>query len=91
MHFRKLIIIYFLRPHVLSEDVLQRKILSDGKLYTKRILTKKAYGSLPNWVKKVVSGKQEIIIEESILDTNNKHIDMVSYNVGCMSKILVSV
>lgn len=64
--------------HVLSEDVLHRKMLDDGKLYTKRVIGKT--NPLPKWGSTVFPShlsKVCLVLEETLVDVRNR--TMVSY------------
>ncbi|CAH8524072.1 unnamed protein product [Schistosoma turkestanicum] len=74
--------------HVLSEDVLERYILPDGKLYTKRLLIKKISKRIPFWMLRFFPRGQVSVIEESIIDVNGKRVDVVSKNFGAYKKYL---
>ncbi|RTG86284.1 uncharacterized protein DC041_0001638 [Schistosoma bovis] len=77
--------------HVLSEDVLERYLLSDGRLYTKRLLTKKISKRIPFWLLKFFPKGQVSVVEESIIDVNRQRVDVVSKNFGVYKKYLVSL
>ncbi|CAH8856338.1 unnamed protein product [Trichobilharzia szidati] len=72
--------------HVLSEDVLERKFLPDGKLYTKRLVIKKISRRIPFWLLKFIPNGQVSVVEESIIDIKAKRIDVVSKNFGSYKK-----
>lgn len=74
--------------HVLSEDTVEREIRPDGKLYSKRLITKT--NKLPKWAERVFSHvKQVCIIEESVVDMESKTLTTYTRNIG-LSKIMVS-
>ncbi|CAI2730441.1 unnamed protein product [Schistosoma spindalis] len=75
--------------HVLSEDVLERYLLSDGRLYTKRLLTKKISKRIPFWLLKFFPKGQVSVVEESIIDVNGQRVDVVSKNFGVYKKYLL--
>nr|CAB3265145.1 PRELI domain-containing protein 1, mitochondrial-like [Phallusia mammillata] len=69
--------------HVLTEDVLERSITPDGKLYTRRILSKT--NPLPHWGRWVFSAnlKQMVpILEESIVDPVTKTMKVYTWNIS---------
>ncbi|KAK4470031.1 hypothetical protein MN116_000063 [Schistosoma mekongi] len=74
--------------HVLSVDVLERYLLPDGKLYTKRLVTKKISRRIPYWLLRYFPRGQVPVVEESIIDINTKRIDVVSTNFGHYKKYL---
>ncbi|KAH8871849.1 Protein ups1 like [Schistosoma japonicum] len=75
--------------HVLSVDVLERYLLPNGKLYTKRLVIKKISRRIPSWLLKYFPGGQVPVVEESIIDVNTKRIDVVSTNFGHYKKYLL--
>jgi len=66
--------------HVLSEDTIQREIREDGKLYSKRILTKTNH--VPKWGERIFKGKFVCIIEESLVDPKAKTLTTYTRNIG---------
>jgi hypothetical protein len=73
--------------HVLTEDTVEREIQPDGRLYSKRLLTKT--NKLPKWAEKVFSHvKQVCIIEESLVDVKSNTLTTYTRNVG-LNKIMV--
>lgn len=73
--------------HVLTEDTLQREVRQDGKLYSKRILSKT--NRVPKWGERFFKSKSVFIIEESIVDPANKTLTTLTRNIG-FNKIMVS-
>ena len=74
--------------HVLSEDTVEREIRADGKLYSKRLITKT--NKLPKWAERVFSHvKQVCVIEESVVDMESKTLTTYTRNIG-LNKIMVS-
>jgi len=65
--------------HVLSEDTLSREV-KDGKLYTKRLLTKT--NAPPKWAERIISSRIVKIVEESIVDPKEKKIITYTRNIG---------
>lgn len=65
--------------HVLSEDTWSREV-KDGCLYTKRVLTKT--NRVPKWGERFFSAKSVKIIEESIVDPENKILVTYTRNLG---------
>lgn len=72
--------------HVLSEDTLCREIRKDGKLYSKRLLTKT--NRVPKWGERFFKAKFVCIIEESLVDPKEKVLTTYTRNIG-FSKIMV--
>ncbi|CAH0389322.1 unnamed protein product [Bemisia tabaci] len=72
--------------HVLTEDTLSRE-LKENKLYTKRMLTKT--NRLPKWGERFVGNRVVKIIEESILDLQNKTLVTYTRNIGYSSVMSV--
>ncbi|XP_054167251.1 PRELI domain-containing protein 1, mitochondrial-like [Oppia nitens] len=66
--------------HVLTEDVVQRKVDESGKLLTKRLISKT--NSAPKWTERFLSSKLVFIIEESILDPKCKTLTTYTRNIG---------
>ena len=67
--------------HVLSEDVLDRKLISNGQLYTRRLLTKTNH--LPSWGHIVFKSHMKNtvdIIEESIIDPSRQLMTIYTWN-----------
>ncbi|KAK7574294.1 hypothetical protein V9T40_011485 [Parthenolecanium corni] len=73
--------------HVLSEDTTYRQI-RDGKLYTKRLLTKT--NKIPKWGERFISTKTVKILEESIVDPKNKTLTTYTRNLGMQSIMSVA-
>jgi hypothetical protein len=74
--------------HVLSEDTIHREVNNDGKLYSRRLLTKT--NKVPNWGKRFFkSGNFVCIIEESVVDPKEKTLTTYTRNIG-FNKIMVS-
>lgn len=74
--------------HVLSEDTVEREIRADGKLYSKRLITKT--NKLPKWAERVFSHvKQVCVVEESVVDMESKTLTTYTRNIG-LNKIMVS-
>ncbi|KAF7262638.1 hypothetical protein EG68_00076 [Paragonimus skrjabini miyazakii] len=72
--------------HVLTEDVLERRILPDERLYTKRLLLKQGLGKFPVWLRRFLSGTRELVIEESVMDMRKKRVEIVTRNIGSLGK-----
>jgi len=66
--------------HVLSEDVISRKVHKDGKLYTTRILIKT--NKIPGWAKRFYNAKNIAILEESVVDPNGHTITSYTKNIS---------
>jgi len=65
--------------HVLTEDILKRELREDGTLYTCRLLMKT--NSIPSWAQNLMPAKRVPIIEESIVDPQNKTFTTYCRNV----------
>lgn len=65
--------------HVSSEDILERSV-RNGKLYTKRLLSKT--GVVPKWAEHIVNVKSVKIVEESICDPDQKTFTTYTRNVA---------
>ncbi|XP_003427045.1 PRELI domain-containing protein 1, mitochondrial isoform X1 [Nasonia vitripennis] len=65
--------------HVISEDTISRE-LKDGKLYTKRLLTKT--NRVPKWGERFISKNNVKIVEESIVDPKKKILTTYTRNLG---------
>lgn len=65
--------------HVLTEDTLERTV-RDGKLYTKRLLSKT--NRAPKWAEHITNAKSVKIIEESICDPDKKTLTTYTRNVA---------
>lgn len=72
--------------HVLSEDTVEREIRPDGKLYSKRILTKTNH--VPKWGERFFKAKFVCIVEESLVDPETKTLTTYTRNIG-FNKIMV--
>jgi PRELI-like family len=73
--------------HVLSEDTICRELRDDGKLYSKRLLTKT--NRVPKWGERFFKAKSVAIIEESVIDLDKRELVTYSRNIG-FNKIMVS-
>jgi len=71
--------------HVLTEDTVSREVRADGKLHSKRILTKT--NRVPKWGERFFKAKSVCIVEESIVDPIEKTIVTYTRNIG-FSKIM---
>ncbi|GAA52446.1 PRELI domain-containing protein 1 mitochondrial, partial [Clonorchis sinensis] len=74
------------KTHVLTEDVVERRVLPGRKLYTKRLIIKQGLGKFPGWLRRFISGARELIVEESVMDMRSKRIDVITRNVGNLGK-----
>lgn len=72
--------------HVLSEDTISREV-KNGKLYTKRLLTKT--NRVPKWGERFIAKNIVKIVEESIVDPENKILISHTRNLG-YTKVMVS-
>lgn len=66
--------------HVLTEDTVTREVRPDGKLHSKRILTKT--NRTPDWGKRFFKGSSVCIVEESIVDPHEKTLITYTRNIG---------
>ncbi|PNF41527.1 hypothetical protein B7P43_G12550 [Cryptotermes secundus] len=65
--------------HVLSEDTVSREIRG-SKLFTKRLFTKT--NGIPKWGERFVDSRTVHIVEESIMDPNEKIIITYTRNIS---------
>ncbi|KAF7995068.1 hypothetical protein HCN44_004540 [Aphidius gifuensis] len=65
--------------HVLTEDTVSREV-KDGKLHTKRLLTKT--NRMPKWGERFVSKNVVKIIEETEVDPKSKTLTSYTRNLG---------
>ncbi|CAL8074063.1 unnamed protein product [Calicophoron daubneyi] len=72
--------------HVLTEDVIERRLLPGWKLYTKRLMVKRSFGSIPGWLRRLIGGARELIVEESIVDMGSRRFEVVTRNVGTFTR-----
>lgn len=72
--------------HVLSEDTIERSV-KDGKLYTKRLLSKTNH--VPKWGERFYNAKSVKIIEESICDPKARTLTTYTRNIA-FTKVMVS-
>lgn len=86
LKFTILRLLFFFSSHVLTEDTLSREVRSDGKLHSKRILTKT--NRVPKWGERFFKGTFVCIIEESVVDPHEKKIVTYTRNIG-FNKIMV--
>eukprot|EP00730_Choanoeca_flexa_P011731 TRINITY_DN2776_c0_g1_i1.p1 TRINITY_DN2776_c0_g1~~TRINITY_DN2776_c0_g1_i1.p1 ORF type:complete len:229 (+),score=50.49 TRINITY_DN2776_c0_g1_i1:120-806(+) len=66
--------------HVLTEDVLQRWIDDEGRLHSKRLLSKT--NRKPKWMDMWLPDTTAWIVEESIVDPKTKEMTMNTHNVS---------
>ncbi|VDM02027.1 unnamed protein product, partial [Schistocephalus solidus] len=76
--------------HVLFEDTLERSLIDSNTLYTKRIIMKQGFGSIPFWLRKILSNRHELMVEESIVDISARRITTITRNVGALARYAVS-
>lgn len=81
-----LLISFIYSAHVLTEDTICREV-RDGKLYTRRILSKTNH--VPKWGERFYKNTPVKIIEDSVLDPNKKTLITFTRNIG-FKKIMVS-
>lgn len=72
--------------HVLTEDTVHREVQNDGKLFSKRILSKT--NPFPKWGQRFVNTNRVHIIEESLVDPKNKILTTYTRNLG-YTKVMV--
>ena len=70
---------------MISEDTVSREI-KDGKLYTKRLLTKT--NRVPKWGERFIKHNYVKIVEESIVDPKEKVLTTYTRNLG-YTKVMV--
>lgn len=68
--------------HVLSEDVLSRKITDSNVLVTKKLLVKERTFPIPKWAEKFVTFKNVFVLEESHCDRDNKTLTSFTRNIS---------
>ncbi|ESO03380.1 hypothetical protein HELRODRAFT_187087 [Helobdella robusta] len=74
--------------HVLTEDVIDQRVLSCGSLLTKRLITKT--NSIPKWGEKFIPGPKHVcVLEESIVDPQTKTMKTYTRNLGYTSIMTV--
>ncbi len=78
---------FFCSKHVLTEDVVHRSVDKDGRLFTKKLLSKT--NSAPKWMERFLPTKLVYIIEESVVDLKAKTLTTYTRNIGL--KHLLSV
>ncbi|XP_041123894.1 PRELI domain-containing protein 1, mitochondrial-like isoform X2 [Polyodon spathula] len=69
--------------HVLTEDVVFRKVMPDDTLFSRRLLTKTNH--LPRWAEKIFPSnlaRSVFVIEDSIVDPKNKTLTTFSWNIN---------
>ena len=66
--------------HVLSEDILDRKIDQDGQLITKRLFVKTS--SCPKWIERLMKTRNVHVLEESFLDPIRQTLTTTTKNLG---------
>jgi len=72
--------------HVIAEDTIERRV--DGaRLFTKRILLKT--NPLPKWGQRLVSTRQVALVEESVLDRDQRTFVTYTRNIGYTSTMNV--
>lgn len=66
--------------HVLSEDIIDRKISTGGELITKRLFVKT--NSCPKWIERLMRTKKVHILEESLVDPIRQTLTTTTRNLG---------
>lgn len=74
--------------HVLSEDILERRIdTNSGHLITKRLFVKT--NSCPRWIERLMQTKNVHIIEESIFDPIRQTLTTITRNLGMTNLLTI--
>lgn len=73
--------------HVLTEDVLDRKIDRQGQLVTKRLFVKT--NSCPKWIERLMRTKHVHILEESVVDPIRHTLTTITRNLGMTNLMTV--
>jgi len=73
--------------HVLSEDVVERRIDDSGRLITKRLLSKT--NKMPKWAERFLNTNRVLVVEESIVDPNSRTFVTFTRNVGLKSYLTI--
>jgi len=69
--------------HVLTEDTICRQVREDGKLYSKRLITKQSSTKLPGWCSYFMpTTRRTVIVEESIVDPKDQSVITYTRNIG---------
>lgn len=76
--------------HVLTVDTIERRVTTEGYLYTKRLLTKT--NKVPKWGKFLFKNKSPstTVIEESLIDPVQMTISTFTRNIGLTSLMCVT-
>lgn len=73
--------------HVLTEDILETSII-DGRLYVKKMLTKK--GKVPSYLEKFTGGVSDIrLIEETFVDLETRTLETYTRNIDMQNVMSV--
>lgn len=70
----------FNSKHVLSEDVIQRSVDKDGRLFTRKLLCKT--NSAPKWTERFLPSHIVYILEDSTVDIKAKTLTTHTRNIG---------
>lgn len=73
--------------HVLSEDIIDRKINEGQQLVTRRLFLKT--NSCPKWIERLMRSKNVHILEESIVDPIQRTLTTITRNIGMTNLISV--
>jgi hypothetical protein len=73
----------FHSKHVLTEDVVHRRVDRNGCLFTKKLLSKT--NACPKWAERFISARSLFIIEESIVDPVKKTLITYTRNISCLN------
>lgn len=73
--------------HVLSEDVLDRRVDTSGQLVTRRLFVKT--NSCPKWIERLMKTNKVHIIEDSIVDPIRHTLTTITRNLGMTNLLSV--
>ena len=73
--------------HVLSEDVIDRRINQAGQLVTKRLFVKT--NSCPKWIERLMKTSKVHILEESFVDPFRQTLTTITRNLGMTNLMTV--
>ena len=66
-------------PHILSEDTVERRVGTDGRLWSRRMLLKT--NRLPSWAERWVTTRWTPVVEESLLDPKLRTLTTYTRNL----------
>jgi hypothetical protein len=73
--------------HVLSEDIIDRKVDQDGQLITKRLFVKT--NSCPKWIERLMKTRNVHVLEESLVDPIRQTLTTITKNLGMTNLMTV--